>query len=213
MPSAICVARWNYHDYNGPINHLTTINKYQTLYFSFMEIRLGKNSLPDSLATPDLQNLIRISKGARCVRIESFDMGQKDPFFIHLASQLVGCDKLEILKIPHITGIFHVAVATMKSLRELSCITVTLDVFDAIPETLESLQINSVTDNSVEIAQSLKRLTSLRHVNIYFSHMDEENQCCFDDKSVTLLQIRNAGSQSMEGAFKQTSWSCQTLVT
>ena len=67
-----------------------------------------------------------------------------------------------------------VAVPTLKSLREFSCGNLQLNVFNSISEQLESLDIDIAIDNSLEIAKSVVRLTSLRHVNIFFSHINEE---------------------------------------
>ena len=186
-PICTCVASLDSDDFEGFLDLLTTINKYQALYFSYLDMKIPTVKLHRKLSyfvSPTLErtraaeflDLIKISKSARCFKIDMLPQTEKtDNSFVHLAAQLLDCDKLEILHIPHITRLFYAAVAAMKSLRELRCSTVDLHAFNTLlPEGLESLHIGTVTDNSVEIAQSLKRLTSLRHVNIYFSHANDE---------------------------------------
>ena len=180
MPSCTCVAILNTVDFEGFFDLLTTINKYQTLYFSFVDIKnlhssSGGSPTSEPFRAEEFLRMIKISKSARCVKIDLIHGREKtETCFGHLAVELLGCDKLEILQIPHCTVLFNAAVATMKSLRVLSCSTVALHVFNAIPEGLESLHIETGTDNLLEISKSLKRLTSLRDVNIMFSDINEE---------------------------------------
>ena len=72
--SCTCVAKLNFDDFRGFLDPLTTINEFQTLYFSFMQMTITtaksqrKHSFFQSRTsrnTQDFQKLIRISKGAR----------------------------------------------------------------------------------------------------------------------------------------------------